>query len=161
MRRDATRRDVTRHEGFAVAPATAQRPATLVCECTKCWWMRFSPQRDRDVAPTRSPLWHSSHFLLFFLQVFKFLNRAVQSLLNEKEADWIERAHHRSMGTIDVFARTGGGRKRRRGPQLYRPVREVHGEMSLWLYSSGSFDCCRERHCCTTSYGTTATRSHT
>jgi len=49
-RRGAT--DAMRCKGLA-APAAAQKPATLVCGCTRCWRMRCSLQRGRDVASTR------------------------------------------------------------------------------------------------------------
>lgn len=46
---------IATREGTYTVAAAAQKPATLVCGCTERWRMRCSPQRGRDVAPTRSP----------------------------------------------------------------------------------------------------------
>lgn len=51
--------------------------------------------------------------------------------LNEKGSGHGEKTRRQTRVIVDALARTRGGRKRRRSPQLYRPAREVHGEMSF------------------------------
>lgn len=163
-RRTATWRDA---RGPA-APATAQKPATLVCECTRRWRMRCPLQRGRDVAPTRPPSQPMPRFFSFPL--FRDMSTRgpqdfrteLREILNEKRNQLDREGPSTDLWDYKHARAHGGGRKRRRGPRLCRSTREVHeGEGGGRRCSCGDSDSSHEGRCCLTSYGTTATRSHT